>query len=52
MQSYIKSGNYNSLIKYTDQIDLIQINTQVNEKSEQREIIQLKFHDDIRVNGK
>jgi hypothetical protein len=40
------------LIKYTDQIDLIQINTQVNEKSEQREIIQLKFHDDIRVNGK
>ena len=41
-----------SYIKYTDQIDLIQINTQVNEKSEQREIIQLKFHDDIRVNGK
>jgi hypothetical protein len=39
-------------IKYSDQIDLIQINTQVNEKSEQREIIQLKFHDDIRVNGK
>ena len=27
-----------SYIKYTDQIDLIQINTQVNEKSEQREI--------------